>query len=180
MNDKDMCHIMIDIETLSTRSNAVIMSIGAVQFDLKGNTKGRFHEGIDVTSCISNGLHIDGDTVLWWLGQSKENQDGLLKLSRSSLKAVLDRLDECFELMNKDNMYVWSHGSNFDIVILENAYKAVGSKAWWKYSHVRDTRTLFDVVDYKYTAMGGHDALEDAVNQAKAVAEAYQQLKGGK
>lgn len=179
MNEVDMCHMMIDIETLSTRSDATILSIGAVQFDLKGNVFSSFHEGVDISSCIERGLHIDGDTIRWWLGQSKENQERLLKLPCSSLGAVLKAFEECFILMDKENTYIWSHGSNFDIVILENAYKAIGQMPWWKYSNVRDTRTLFDLANYKYVAKGGHDALEDAMNQAKAVAEAYQQLKRG-
>lgn len=71
------------------------------------------------------------------------------------------------------------HGATFDPVILENAYRAVGMKAWWKFSNVRDTRTLFDLANYRYVAKGGHDALDDAMNQVKAVQEAYQKLKGG-
>jgi hypothetical protein len=180
MNDVDMCHVMVDIETLSTRSNGVILSIGAVQFDLKGHILNGFHEGVDINSCIKRGLHIDGDTVKWWLGQSKENIDRLLKLSCSSLEGALKAFEKCFSLMGKDSIYMWSHGSNFDLVVLENAYHAVDSKVWWKYSNVRDTRTLFDIANYKYIAKGGHDALEDAINQAQAVGEAYQQLKGGK
>jgi hypothetical protein len=81
---------------------------------------------------------------------------------------------------DQEKWYVWSHGSNFDTVLIENAYRAIGRKAWWKYTNVRDTRTLFDVANYKYTARGGHDALEDATNQAKAVIEAYKQLTRGK
>lgn len=179
MNEIDMCHIMVDIETLSTRSNAVILSIGAVQFDLKGNILEKFHEGIDISTCVERGLHIDGDTIRWWLGQSKENIERLLKLQCSSLGTVLKIFEECFALMDKDKTCIWSHGSNFDLVVLENAYRALGTKVWWKYSNVRDTRTLFDLANYKYVAKGGHDALEDARSQAEAVALAYQHLKKG-
>jgi len=178
MNDVDMCHIMIDLETLGTRSNAVILSIGAVQFDLKGNTKKRFHYGIDIESCLKAGLQIDGSTISWWLRQSKENIDRLLSVKALSLEDVLISLTECFGYMDKKTTCVWSHGSTFDMVLLENAYKAMDMSIWWKYSNVRDTRTLFDIANYKYTAKGGHDALEDAENQAKAVVEAYQQLQG--
>jgi len=175
-----MCHVMIDVETLGTRSNAVIMSIGAVQFDLKGNIKQRFHKRIDIDSCLNRGLQVDGSTIEWWLKQSKENIEKLLAVPIGFLGEILDELTECFEMMDKEKIYVWSHGSNFDTVLLENAYKACDRSIWWKYSHVRDTRTLFDIANYKYVAKGGHDALEDATNQAKAVAEAYQQLMGGK
>lgn len=180
MNNTDMCHIMIDLETLGTRSNAVIMSIGAVQFDLKGNLKKRFHKGVDIGSCLSNGLQVDGSTIEWWLKQSTKNISKLLSIPRMTLNMALLDLTECFGLMDKEKTYVWSHGSNFDIVLLENAYKATDMSIWWKYSNVRDTRTLFDIINYTYKAKGEHDALEDAINQAEAVAKAYQQLiKGG-
>lgn len=179
MNTKDMCHLMIDLETLGTKSNAVIMSIGVAQFDLKGNVEPIFHKGINIQSCLSAGLQVDGDTIEWWMSQKQENIAKIVHTiknnTNSLLGTVLTELHNTVSL-GQDNWYVWSHGSNFDIVILENAYKAVGGKAWWKYSNVRDTRTLFDVANYTYKAGGGHDALDDAMNQAKAVCEAYQQL----
>jgi hypothetical protein len=186
MNETDMCHVMIDLETLGTRSNAVILSIGAVQFDLIGNMPiCRFHKGIDIQSCLDWGLQVDGATIEWWMNQKDENIKRIVGLEKRSLVEVLNDFEvkmlSCFEqyIRSDKNVYVWSQGSNFDIVLLENAYKAIGKKAWWKYSNVRDTRTLFDVANYKYVAKGGHDALDDALNQAKAVAEAYQQLKKG-
>jgi hypothetical protein len=176
MNETDKCHVMIDLETLGIKSNAVILSIGAVQFDLKGNIKKRFHQGIHIDSCLERGLQVDGSTIEWWLKQSKENTEKLLAVPRQSLVGVLDELTKCFKLLDKEKICVWSHGSDFDIVLLENAYKACSRDTWWKYSHVRDTRTLFDLANYKYKAIGSHDALEDAMNQVEAVVKAYQQL----
>jgi len=178
MNDKEMTHFMIDIETLGTRSNAVILSIGVALFDMKGTVEAVFHRRIDIQSCLDAGLQVDGDTIEWWFKQEDKNIKKLVSMNTKRLKDVLEELTRL--AMGINSWYVWSHGSNFDLVLLENAYKAVGGKAWWKYSNVRDTRTLFDAANYKYTAKGGHDALEDAMNQAKAVAEAYQQLMGEK
>jgi 3' exoribonuclease, RNase T-like len=111
------------------------------------------------------------------LNQSKENITKLMTLYPTQyLGTALSNLRSCFSL--GDNWYVWSHGSNFDTVILENAYRLIGGSPWWDYKNVRDTRTLFDVAGCTYTAKGGHDALEDARNQAEAVQKAYQQLKG--
>ena len=180
MNDKDMCHIMVDIETLSTKSNATILSIGAVQFDLLGNVSALFHKGIDIDSCIKSGLHIDGNTIKWWLGQSSENIHRVVTIINSTphnmLGAVLSEFKSVCSLMDMEKVCIWSHGSNFDLVVLENAYHAIGSTIWWKYKNVRDTRTLFDIANYTYKATGGHDALEDATNQAYGVLNAYQQL----
>lgn len=176
MNETDMCHFMIDLETLGTKSNSVILSIGVAQFDLRGSVMAVFHRGVLVDSCLKAGLQVDGSTIEWWLKQPKENIERLLNLNCTTLYNALEELASLSLYANSKNCYVWSHGSNFDIVLLENAYKAVGQKIWWDYKNVRDTRTLFDVVNYKYEAKGGHDALEDAISQAKAVCEAYQQL----
>lgn len=178
MNDTDKCHVMIDLETYSTKSNAVIRSIGVVLFNLKGETESLLHTGVNVESCLMAGLELDQDTINFWRKQPKEKRDKLFELPEADLLYMLNELQKIAE-NTLTELFVWSHGSNFDIVILENAYKAIGQMAWWKYSNVRDTRTLFDLANYKYISKGGHDALDDAVRQAEAVASAYQQLKRG-
>ena len=49
-------HVMIDLETMSTRSNASICSIGAVKFE--GSTiLDKFYCTIDLKSCKDGGLN---------------------------------------------------------------------------------------------------------------------------
>lgn len=176
---KEKSHIMIDIETYSIASNGVIRSIAAVLFDMFGNTKVLIDCGIEVESCLLAGLAIDQDTVNFWRNQPSGNRERLLSKPKDSLRMILPALSNyVYETVpDKTELYVWSHGSNFDLVLLENAYKAIGEKAFWEYKNVRDTRTLFDVADYQYKAKGSHDALEDAMNQTKAVCEAYNKLR---
>lgn len=179
MGIDDANNLMIDIETLGTRSNSVIMSVGAVLFDLKDYREVLLHRKISIQSCLDVGLQVDGNTIEWWLKQSPENIERLMTGERYQLSTVLHELSS-LSLYQKQ-WYVWSHGSIFDIVLLENAYKAAGFSTWWNYKNVRDTRTLFDVANYKYSSEGKevkHDALEDAMNQAKAVQAAYTKLRG--
>jgi hypothetical protein len=167
--DRDAWQIMIDLETMGTSCIAGIMSIGAARFKLTGEVQALCHIGVDLQSCVSINMEIDANTVMWWLGQSKENQERLLTLKKMPLSNALNMLFASFNGLDKYRTCVWSHGSNFDTVILENACKLTGMPVWWKYSNIRDTRTVFDVMGYKYTAKGGHDALEDAMSQAEAV-----------
>ena len=56
--------VMIDIETLSTRPNAVILTIGAIKFDRKGPLKkleemDQFYVRISKESCELSGMIID-------------------------------------------------------------------------------------------------------------------------
>ncbi len=177
MNELDMCHVMIDLETLGTKPNSVILSIGVVQFSLRGDLLDKFHKGVLIDSCLDAGLQVDGNTIEFWLKQEKENITKLLNLDVVPLDKALAELNKCFCAFDK-KLYVWSHGSCFDVVLLENAYRTLGKKIWWKYTNVRDTRTLFDLANYEYKASGTHDAIIDARNQAIAVQEAYRKLTG--
>ena len=179
MNTTDVCHIMIDLETLSTHSNAVILSIGAVLFGLgpRDEPQALYHMGVELDSCMNAGLHIEPSTVNWWLDQKDENKNRLLAMKRKSLEVVLEELLHVIPTKREvAQLYVWGHGSAFDITILENAYKAIRKEMFWNYKNVRDTRTFFDLCDYTYKSDGGHDALQDAMNQAIGVREAYKQL----
>jgi len=178
MNSKEMCHVMFDIETLSTLSDSAIMSVGMVRFNLEKDINYMIHSAIDIQSCLDVGLKVDGPTIDWWLSRPKETQNKLINKEKRDIQIVLKEIIFQFEKWPHPQYYwyVWSHSSCFDIVILENAFKACKMKIPWAYKNVRDTRTLFDLADYTYKAKGGHDALEDALSQVEAVQDAYKQL----
>ena len=47
-------HLMLDLETMGTKSNSAIISIGAVEFDiLTGKTGREFYRNVSLQSCIS-------------------------------------------------------------------------------------------------------------------------------
>lgn len=175
MNEIDKCHVMVDLETYSTNSNAVIRSIGVVLFNMKGEREPIMHVGVELESCLMAGLVVDQETINFWRKQPEEYRNELQSMPKISLRQMLDVLQKSAE-NTLTELFVWGHGSNFDIVILENAYKAIGQMAWWKYSNVRDTRTLFDLANYKYVSKGGHNALDDTNRQIDAVCEAYKLL----
>lgn len=177
---REKVHVMIDIETFSSRPTAAIRSIGAVAFDLEGNVEKLIHTGVRVDSCIALGMHVDGDTIDWWLGQPKVNQEALMKVPQVDIFTALMMLEASALIVPMSDLILWCHGLNFDIPVLENAYRCIDRKPWWKYYNTRDTRTLFDVAGYKYQKDEGHDALKDAFKQAAGVQDAYKLLMGGK
>lgn len=167
----DASHIMVDIETYSSRSNGLIRSIGAVEFNIQEETVlNPFHCGVNVESSLLVGLHIDEDTIKWWKKQ-KYLDDLISLIPQYPIQTALNEFRIHFSKLDMENTYIWSHGSNFDCVLLTNAYLAIVDESWWKYKNVRDTRTLFDLGNYTYKAKGGHNALEDAIYQAEAVIE---------
>ena len=61
MNPKQT-HIMIDLETLSTRAHATILSIGAVKFNIQDGIFEEFYINVDAKTCRSSvpGLVMSG------------------------------------------------------------------------------------------------------------------------
>lgn len=175
-----MRNIMIDLETLSTASDAVILSIGAVEFDDKGNTGQKFNEVINIQSSINAGLRIDGSTIEWWFKQSPEARAAATRTTEA-LPQALDLLtmfyEDCRHPSTNKSSRVWGNGAAFDIPILENSYKATDKKAPWKYYDVmcfRTLRAMFPSVKPPEQSRGTyHNALDDALYQV----EWYKQIR---
>lgn len=180
-------HFSVDIESMSANSNAAIVSIAVVPFTTYSHKKGeinksQFVRGVDLKSCYEHGLHIDPDTIMWWLKQSDEARKSLSE-DIIPLKEMLNHLwGFVHNIYYKDPKSVrwWSHGSSFDMVILENAYKATNIIPPWRYKQFRDTRTIFDLaeidLDRDYKLSGIHTAVGDSQNQAQAIIDALWKL----
>lgn len=157
---------MTDLETLGKNSKAVILSIGAIEFDTKRDCLGRkFLVNVDPQSCIDAGLIMDVSTVMWWMEQSDE--------ARAAFKKESYPLKDCLEAFTEwypKGAQFWGNGATFDNVILANAYDAVGLKRPWLYSADRCYRTLKNMYpDIVADDTGGvkHNAFADAKYQAQ-------------
>ena len=154
---------MIDLETLSTHCNAAIVSIGAVKFD-KNGISDRFKINVDAKSCKEHGLHIDKETIAWWSTQSPEARH-LWMTDPVSLPEAIEAFDAWY---GAKSLWTFGYGANFDIVLMESAYAAVGKKEPWKYFDIMCMRTICNLLNSKPDRSQGvaHDALVDAENQA--------------
>lgn len=175
--DLGRLEVMVDIETLSTANDAVILSIGACKFDpMSGYIAERFHVGIDLESSLAFGRKISAGTLMWWLDPARdEARAAWLSLTKLDLATALDGFAMWFGTESKP---VWGNGSTFDNVILKDAYAAVGLTAPWHFRHDRDYRTIkalrpqFDIPFHGVK----HDALDDAVHQARILSSILQEL----
>lgn len=159
-----MKNVMIDIETMSKEKNAAIASIGAVYFTEDGIVD-TFYQTIDLQSCKDLGLHVDPDTVRWWLTQSKE----ALAALRVNTVPIFEALTKFSEWFPDKNACVWGNGVAFDNVIVASAYKAAGLNLPWKWWNDRCYRTIKAVIEIPEDAREGvhHNALDDAMHQTK-------------
>lgn len=135
-----MKHAMIDLETLSTARNAVFLSIGAVQFDLETGKFGEtFYANIDLASARALGLHVDVNTVKWWMEQRPE----IFTMMFQNPDYIATVLANFANWMYKEDIeFVWGNSASFDLGILGNAFDAIGMERPWKYSGERCFRTL--------------------------------------
>ncbi len=166
----DEVNVMIDLETLATRSDAAIVSIGAVKFQFTGGPiLDEFKINVDAKLCKDAGLYIDKDTLEWWSKQSKEARMAWMK----NPVDITTALNEFRKWYGVKSMHTWSHGASFDQPIMQFAYdKVLKEKTPWFYYHGMCTRTVFNMTGFDQRSMrvqegNHHDALEDAKAQAK-------------
>ncbi|MBC8427361.1 MAG: 3'-5' exoribonuclease [Proteobacteria bacterium] len=169
-------HLMIDTETLDVGSFPVLLSIGAVVFNpYEPNKFIDFERIIDPDSCIKLGATISFSTIRWWFQQNKEARD---KIAYAKNTVSIDNVLNDLTKFIKDNKVkkVWSHGANFDAVLIDNYYKALNMETPYIYYNVRDTRTIFDLTQVSKSRTEPkvkHNALEDARAQANDVCRCY-------
>lgn len=177
-----MSHIMLDLETLGTLSNSVILTIGAIKFDPLHKIPpldqcDAFYKRITISSCRAAGLATEEKTIQWWESQDASvRNEAIGNQDRLPLRQVLLEFTKWFG----NSVKIWGHGDDFDCVILANAYKACTLTPPWSFWNTRDTRTLFDLagVNLKdFCQDNAHHALHDSYRQILAAQESFKKLK---
>jgi exodeoxyribonuclease VIII len=163
-----MNNIMLDLETMSTKNNAVIVSIGAVFFD-KRELGDEFYIVLDVREQQQMGRHISADTMRWWLDQSAEARSVFKESGVAAAKGLL--MFNEFVSKSSGRPIMWGNGSDFDNAILGSLHDDLGMPRPWSFSDNRCYRTLKNVVqpvgNLPIRAGTYHNALDDAKYQAE-------------
>jgi len=177
MND-----LMIDFETLGKTPDCVVVSIGAVFFDeetgLLGDT---FYMIFEMDSQLEKGRKIDPDTLKWWFSQSGAAK----KIFHEKAKPTLEVLTTFVKWVEAhgtvSKIKPWGNGSSFDISIFEDLLRDYKVKIPWLYYNTFDLRTFKRYVanNEKVDKSIGvdHNALDDAMNQARYVIKHYKFFK---
>ncbi len=178
-------HLMIDLETMGTNTNAPIVVIGAVFFDPQTGEIGPvFYIVISLTDAMNTGAVPDGGTIEWWLKQSSEARAAILT-DQVKLKDALSRFREFInEYSDEKFVQVWGNGATFDNAILRTSYERLDIPCPWRYCNDRDVRTIVELgktIDFDARTVipfegVRHNALDDARHQAKYVTATIQKL----
>lgn len=174
-----MSDIMIDLETMGISKDAAIISIGAISFNSREEFKPEdtFYKIINLKSAQRAGGRIDSETVIWWMGQEELARKALIGDDSVLIEVALKEFSEWIRKYPVEG--VWGNGSDFDNVILEGAYQRLGWMPPWSHKINRCYRTLCALApDIKREEFQGvrHNALDDAIFQARHLCEVRKQL----
>lgn len=187
-----MNHIMIDLETLGTSPDAVILSIGAVRFDLDAGTVADPHgpDGFYTELDISDqmrcyGRSISASTLRWWMSQSAQAQQVFddCDTVKETFYSALSNLRKWIVVgQDQGQMMVWSNGADFDLPMLVHAYDSLDAALpWLPYSGrcYRTYKNLPRARAVKVQRTGRHhNALDDAAYQARHLCAIHAELFG--
>ena len=164
---------MIDIETLATSPDAHILTIAAQVFDpLERDWLGNFYYArVDFES--QENRVIEQSTLSWWATQKESQKEAFAEEDRVPLSQALVELGKLIWKSKR----VWANGSNFDMTILEDAYKSHNMSLPWQYFHVRDARTVYSLVTGLNKYPASHHALEDCRRQIQLLWDSLEYLK---
>jgi len=161
----------IDIETLSTKRNAVVMSIGICNSDGHGD---QFY--VPIAQQHQLGRDVSAETMTWWNDPERVNYYHLL---RDECQNAFDHdvtipaarqfiVDFLAHNDDDETREIWMNSPAFDGVILEDLFTQFGLDTPWHYRDPRDFRTLKNLALKKNPELvlpnapaGLHDALVD-------------------
>lgn len=189
--------IVVDLETLGTRSNAPIFQIGAIAINIKTGEEYGYFNGLCDFQTLEN---IDGGTLKWWL---KTNHELFAQLcqqgedNKLSAKDLISSFVAWIESMQNDvgvdNVYLWGNGILFDNCILRANCEKYKINYPIIYRNDRDLRTIYELAANKIGVADGytfretvkineerieHDGLSDARHEAKALIAAEEIIRG--
>jgi exodeoxyribonuclease VIII len=177
--------VMVDLETMGTTADAVIISIGAVAFCMDTCAvlvDAGFYRVLDLQQC---GRHVSAATRAWWESQSEAARAVLHTPAdeRTTLRQALAELQEWASPLAGDLRW-WSNGAAFDLPILAHAYAQHDMREPWRQFGDRCYRTYKNLPGARNVPMQRtgthHNALDDAIDQARHLCAIHAHLFGGK
>lgn len=168
-------HVMLDLETMGTKPNAPIISIGAVKFTKDGlippEEAGEFYINVDLQSAVDSGAAIDTNTIAWWMKQSDDARRRVFSSTDPTLPIAEALMGFSSWLINSpSDPLVWGNGAAFDNVILAESYRRCRIQEPWRFWSDRCYRTMkgvfHNVMPPEFEGVA-HNALHDARHQAR-------------
>lgn len=171
-------HLMIDIETLGTGPDAVVLSCAMIPFGATVDELGKpVKFGISKDEQIEVGRVIDASTAVWWMKQAPaaiavmaEMQENAVPLSRA--RGIIA------ETINLGYEGIWANDPDFDCTILRSLCPDIKWPFWMNRS-VRTAKMIAQNSDIDLSHIvnpNAHDPEQDCYTQIRQVMEVHKRL----
>ena len=170
---------MLDIETMGRAPNGALASVGIVKFQPFGDLLADpFYIRIRLEDQMELQREFNAQTIIWWLSQEREAQKELIGEGRVSLQEALNQI---INYVGNNNWPCWAYGSTFDHTILQSSYDCLTMKNPFHYRQQVCMRGLVKLAGVECPEVPGiaHNAIDDAIRQAKWLQACMKKLKGG-
>lgn len=176
---------MLDLETLGTDPDCVVLSLGIVFFNLNDednyetldDTSRSFYITLDPQEQINMGRSVTFKTISWW-----HDQDAMAKSVFKSCFAIQEKGDGnynmlkrlTYDLGNCKDVCLWGNGSGFDNPIFNSllqAYEIANPFRFWNDNDFRTLKRLAGKPKLELVRGVYHNALDDAKYQVLAAQE---------
>lgn len=166
-------HCMLDLETLGTGQDAVLLSISAVQFNpFTGETFKEFEVFLDLDSQIAINSTITQGTILWWLAQDTAVRNQVIKKCKNGQDITSALKSFSAYIKQNDIKFVYGKGPSFDNAKLNSAYERTKLEAPFKYYNDRCVRTIIaldsEVKNLEFIG-NRHNGIDDSKHQIRQV-----------
>lgn len=183
---------MLDIESLSTSSNAVVTQVGLVLVMASDpeTVLSEIEIHLPIEPQLTLKREVSASTLIWWMGQNDVARKNFALNAGDDfdeLPALLRHLNRKFEqVVDGQDYELFARGPQFDIVNVESLMADVAIKPAWKYDRIRDLRTVMAEaglstkagdVPRDTTRFPEHVAVADCHYQLLCLTEARRQLR---
>lgn len=157
-----MKHFSLDIETLSQKGNAVVLSVALVQFDdeIQYDPIELFNKNLLVKFNIKEQIEkynriVSKETIEWWKSQPEIVKKVSFFPSENDLPLEngLNIIRNYINKVSTGNEIVWTRGS-LDQFVIDDLCDSIGMQPLFRYSQYRDYRTAIDLL--KETSKNGY------------------------
>lgn len=155
---------LLDIETLSTESTAVVLNAAMVYFEDGMTYENLIESSIFVKFLAKEQIqqykrHICKDTLEWWSKQSDEIRNNNFNPSQNDVTAAegILQLKEYMNISREKTKIIFTRGA-LDPMCLESLCKSIGVKPLAPYYNFMDVRTALNLM--KSTTVRGYCDVE--------------------
>lgn len=158
--------LMIDLETLSLKSNAAVIDVAIGHLDMGLMPTQVYIKPESYTNSFD--FDVSQDTIAFHRAQKTDiisHAEAVGKSWRMAAEAVHTYLTS---LSAQYEIHLWAQGKDFDIPVLTNLLTCAGHKTPWKYSNTHCLRDLAQLYpEVKRSSYGNHTAARDVMAQTQ-------------